>query len=93
MRRLAIVHRVLALAASLGLVLLAAPPASAAPMCFGQAATIVGTNGRDVINGTAGPDVIVARDGRDEVHARGGNDRCGWETASTTPSAWPASTA
>jgi Ca2+-binding RTX toxin-like protein len=48
------------------------------PMCFGKAATEVGTNGDDVINGTAGPDVLVGLDGHDTIRGFGGNDRiCG----------------
>jgi Ca2+-binding RTX toxin-like protein len=49
--------------------------AAAAPQCFGQPATIVGTPGDDVIRGTAGADVIVARGGDDVIHGLSGNDR------------------
>src|SRR3712207_3190823 len=45
------------------------------PMCFGRAATIVGTPGNDGILGTEGPDVIVGRGGVDEIQGLGGNDR------------------
>jgi Ca2+-binding RTX toxin-like protein len=48
---------------------------AAKPRCFGLAATIVGTNGANVIRGTSGSDVIVARGGNDRVLGRGGNDR------------------
>lgn len=50
------------------------PPASAAPRCFGEVATIVGTPGDDHLVGTAGPDVIVAGGGWDEIAGRGGGD-------------------
>ena len=47
-------------------------------LCFGVAATIVGTIDDEVINGTAGNDVIVAGDGNDTINGLGGNDRiCG----------------
>jgi Ca2+-binding RTX toxin-like protein len=48
--------------------------ASAAFRCFGQPATIVGTNSADDIKGTAGDDVIVLRGGDDSVSARAGAD-------------------
>jgi hypothetical protein len=53
-----------------------APPAGAqeTPTCRGVEATIVGTDGRDVINGTPGDDVIVAGAGSDLVRGKGGND-------------------
>jgi Ca2+-binding RTX toxin-like protein len=52
--------------------------AAAATTCEGRLATIVGDNGRNVINGTAGNDVINAGGGNDVVNGRGGNDRiCG----------------
>ena len=53
--------------------------ATAAPArCFGEPATIVGTNGDDRIRGTNGHDVIVTRDGADTVRGRGGFDSiCG----------------
>lgn len=51
---------------------------AAAPTCFGQRATIVGTAGVDTIRGTAHADVIVARAGADVIKGRGGNDKiCG----------------
>ena len=51
---------------------------SAAPECFGKAATIVGTSGDDVLIGTSGNDVIVGRGGNDRLVGKGGNDRiCG----------------
>ena len=62
-----------------GPALLAPGTASAAPECFGQEATIVGTPGNDPdINGTSGADVIVGRGGDDNIEGLGGNDRiCG----------------
>ena len=42
--------------------------------CKGQVATIVGTNGDDVLIGTSGPDVIVGLDGDDEIRGLQGND-------------------
>lgn len=64
----------LAMAASLAMGILAATPASAAPKCFGKAATIVGTSGRDRIAGTNGRDVIVGLGGNDTLRGRDGND-------------------
>lgn len=49
-------------------------PANAAPSCHGHVATIVGTDGADVIHGTPHADVIVAGDGADVVYGEGGND-------------------
>ena len=60
--------------ACLALVFGSATQAGAAFRCFGQPATIVGTNGADDIKGTSGPDVIVLRSGDDTVVARGGAD-------------------
>ena len=48
----------------------AAPASAAAPTCFGQRATIVGTGGDDDLHGTKGRDVIVALGGHDEVEGR-----------------------
>ena len=42
--------------------------------CFGQPATIVGTDGNDTIQGTPGNDVIVAGDGSDIIFAGAGDD-------------------
>ena len=44
------------------------------PGCNGLAATIVGTNGPDVIFGTLGNDVIVSFDGNDDIDGMGGDD-------------------
>ncbi|ETX02621.1 MAG: hypothetical protein ETSY1_02930 [Candidatus Entotheonella factor] len=45
-----------------------------APTCFGQAATLVGTEGDDTLVGTSGVDVIVGLGGNDFIKGRGGND-------------------
>ena len=46
--------------------------------CYGQNATIVGTNGDDTIYGTEGDDVIVGLKGNDVIYGLGGNDKiCG----------------
>ena len=50
------------------------PPTPAGPTCRGIAATIVGTDGKDVLRGTDGPDVIVGLGGNDVIDARGGDD-------------------
>ena len=50
---------------------LAGPGYAAPPKCDGRLATIVGTDGNDVIRGTAGPDVIVAGAGHDDVNPGG----------------------
>ena len=53
-------------------------PAAAAPRCFGEPATIVGTDGDDTLEGTSGGDVIWLGDGDDTVQARAGSDlACG----------------
>ena len=44
------------------------------PPCFGRAATISGTAGRDRLKGTPGRDVISSRGGRDIIVGRGGSD-------------------
>ena len=55
------------------------PRAEAAPpMCFEAAATIVGTEGDDVLTGTPGPDVIVGLGGADTIRGKDGDDKiCG----------------
>jgi Ca2+-binding RTX toxin-like protein len=45
-----------------------------APECKGLPATIVGTEGRDIITGTAARDVIHGRGGNDVI--RGFGERC-----------------
>jgi Ca2+-binding RTX toxin-like protein len=73
----------LLLALSIGSVgALAAPPATAAPSCFGEPATIVGTSEADDVVGTSGRDVVVLRGGDDTVRTRGGSDLvCGGDGA------------
>lgn len=44
------------------------------PRCRGTEATIVGTEGSDLLRGTDGRDVIVAGRGADTIRAKGGND-------------------
>ncbi len=53
----------------------AADNAAAVPTCFGRAATIVGTDGDDVLTGTEGDDVIVGLGGTDTIIPRAGDDR------------------
>jgi hypothetical protein len=50
------------------------PSVIAVEGCGGQPATVVGTDGPDVLSGTEGPDVIAAGGGPDLVRARGGDD-------------------
>jgi len=48
--------------------------AQATPTCNGVPATIVGTDGNDVLLGTEGPDVIVGLGGNDIIRGFGGAD-------------------
>lgn len=50
------------------------PGVGTADECGGRPATILGTDGPDVLGGTEGADVIVAGAGPDIVRARGGDD-------------------
>jgi Ca2+-binding RTX toxin-like protein len=69
-------YRVLFATAAIVGTLLAVPSAQAAPTCFGQEATIVGTNGSDSLQGEPDKaDVIVAKAGEDQADAFGRNDR------------------
>ena len=45
-----------------------------APLCNGEVATLVGTNGSDILRGTAARDVIVGLSGDDTISGLGGND-------------------
>ncbi len=51
------------------------PASGAASMCFGMAATIVGTAENDQLRGTPSADTIVGLGGDDEIDGRGGDDR------------------
>lgn len=70
----------LALVSLVTLACLVATPgaASSAVDCFGQAATMTGTPGDDLLEGTPGRDVIVGLGGNDTISGLGGADRiCG----------------
>ncbi len=70
-------NRLLALAFTATLVLGFAPAASATPTCFGQPATIIGTDGPDDMwheSLSPGPDVIVGLGGDDAIYAGDGDD-------------------
>jgi Ca2+-binding RTX toxin-like protein len=63
---------------------LSVPAANAAPTCFGQPATMVGTAGNNTMNGTAGVDVIMGMAGNDTINGLGGNDLlCGGKGTDT----------
>ena len=49
-------------------------PDGRAPTCAGRTATMVGTNGDDVLDGTSGSDVIVGLGGDDAINGLGGKD-------------------
>jgi Ca2+-binding RTX toxin-like protein len=68
--------RSLGLILSLSLLSLAAPPPAHAAVrtCLGEPATIIGTNGKDVLRGTPQTDVIVGLHGVDTLLGRGGDD-------------------
>jgi Ca2+-binding RTX toxin-like protein len=53
---------------------IASKPASAAYFCGGLQATLVGTDGADILVGTAGRDVIVGLGGNDTISGLGGDD-------------------
>ncbi len=63
-----------ALLASLTTALVAAPVTAAWPTCAGKVATIVGTQGDDVLYGTSGRDIIAGLGGDDIIRGYGGND-------------------
>ncbi len=56
------------------LALVSGSPSEEAPLCHGKRATIVGTEGNDVIHGTPGGDVIWGGGGNDVIYGEGGND-------------------
>ena len=45
-----------------------------APTCHGATATVIGTQGGDVLSGTSGPDVILALGGNDTIRSGSGRD-------------------
>jgi Ca2+-binding RTX toxin-like protein len=51
------------------------PAAEAKPRCQGVKATVVGSDGDDVLRGKGGEDVIVARGGNDQIFTGEGQDR------------------
>jgi len=61
------------------------------PSCFGAPATIVGTEGGDVIEGTPQADVIVGLGGSDFINGHAGGDRiCGGPNPEpSAPEVWP----
>ena len=66
---------VVAITATTALFVVAAgAPADPVPTCLGEKATIVGTEGDDLIAGTSKNDVIVALGGNDVVSAHDGDD-------------------
>lgn len=75
---LLVISAVVILAILAALIWFAPKAESGARRCFRHNATIVGTNGPDVITGTDNKDWIVTRKGMDTVFAGPGNDRvCG----------------
>ncbi len=60
--------------AATSIVATATPAGAQTFECDDRPATIVGTNGADVIRGTEGPDVIVALGGNDKIFGLGGGD-------------------
>jgi Ca2+-binding RTX toxin-like protein len=75
--------------AAMAVALMSAAVASQAqeiPSCFGAPATIVGTDGDDVIDGTPQADVIVGLGGTDIINGNVGRDRiCGGPNPEPTP--------
>jgi hypothetical protein len=69
-----------AAAAAHGAAAPAAAPAAQGPTCDGLPATMVGTEGPNLLNGTTGNDVIVGLGGNDVIYGLGGDDViCGGE--------------
>lgn len=76
-RRTLLVGAVLASGIAIGA---GSPGAETTLTCFGEPATIVGTEGDDTLNGTSGDDVVVGLGGNDLIRAAEGNDMvCGGE--------------
>jgi Ca2+-binding RTX toxin-like protein len=73
-RRIAATFLLGCLVAAFFAVTAAGAESGAAPMCDGHRATIVGTDGNDVIHGTDGPDVIWGGPGNDKIYGGLGND-------------------
>jgi Ca2+-binding RTX toxin-like protein len=73
-RRLAAIALLACAVAALVAVTASGAESGAAPMCGGKPATIVGTEGNDVIDGTDAADVIWAGAGDDTVYGGLGND-------------------
>jgi len=70
-----LVHKLIKILVAGVLVFPAVPAAQAAPsMCFGHAATVLGTGGDDTLTGTGGRDVISGRAGSDTINGGGGAD-------------------
>lgn len=59
---------------ALSVVGLAQPSGAQVIQCGGLDATIIGTDGPDILKGTAGPDVITGRLGNDTIRGLGGDD-------------------
>jgi Ca2+-binding RTX toxin-like protein len=73
-RRLLGLSAGLAVATALTLFAAGAGKGQSGPTCFGREATIVGTDGPDVLTGTPGTDVIVGLGGDDRIDAGAGDD-------------------
>jgi Ca2+-binding RTX toxin-like protein len=73
-RRIAAIALLGALAAAFLAVTAAGAESEATPMCHGKRATIVGTDGDDVIQGTDKADVIWGGPGNDKIYGGLGND-------------------
>ncbi|NNE97127.1 MAG: hypothetical protein HKN24_13965 [Acidimicrobiales bacterium] len=63
-----------AVAAMVAAIVIPAVPVAAQEMCLGMPATMVGTEGRDILIGTPGVDVIVGLGGNDVLRGLDGDD-------------------
>lgn len=63
---------------------LAAGDVLVSPECFGATASIIGTEGEDVLDGTAGADVIAGLSGDDRISGLSGIDRLGGGSGSNS---------